>query len=245
MEQGKTGKYLKYALGEIFLVVIGILIALQINNWNEQRKDRDKEALYLQQINAEFIENKAQFDKIRDFHLKSLNSCNWMLTNQPFKSVDLDSLRYHSLWFRVSYTFDPSQSTIKSLISSGNTDLIQDFELREILIRWQDLINDYLEEEKEMRKFTLENFIPFTLDHFKLYTEVERFDDVLNFDQNLLDKYLNLIARKKRILMEILYGLGDKENGDSQPEMEKITKTIDLIIEKTKQPDLLDIKQVE
>ncbi|MDO1501191.1 DUF6090 family protein [Winogradskyella maritima] len=38
MEQNKTGRYFKYAIGEIILVVIGILIALQINNWNEDRK---------------------------------------------------------------------------------------------------------------------------------------------------------------------------------------------------------------
>jgi hypothetical protein len=38
MEKNKTGKYLKYAFGEIVLVVIGILIALSINNWNEERK---------------------------------------------------------------------------------------------------------------------------------------------------------------------------------------------------------------
>ncbi len=37
MEKNKLGKYLKYALGEIILVVIGILIALQVNNWNEER----------------------------------------------------------------------------------------------------------------------------------------------------------------------------------------------------------------
>ena len=40
METGKTSKYLKYAIGEIILVVIGILIALQINNWNETRKSQ-------------------------------------------------------------------------------------------------------------------------------------------------------------------------------------------------------------
>jgi len=40
--ENKTEKYLKYAIGEIVLVVIGILIALSINNWNEERKDRDK-----------------------------------------------------------------------------------------------------------------------------------------------------------------------------------------------------------
>ena len=42
MEKNKTGKYLKYAIGEIVLVVIGILIALQINNWNENRKLSNK-----------------------------------------------------------------------------------------------------------------------------------------------------------------------------------------------------------
>jgi hypothetical protein len=45
--ENKTGKYFKYAIGEIVLVVIGILIALQINNWNEQRKDnRNLHAIY-------------------------------------------------------------------------------------------------------------------------------------------------------------------------------------------------------
>jgi len=39
----KTGKYLKYAIGEIIRVALGILIALSINNWNELRKDREKE----------------------------------------------------------------------------------------------------------------------------------------------------------------------------------------------------------
>ena len=41
MEKNKPGKYFKYAIGEIILVVIGILIALQINNWNENRKEKE------------------------------------------------------------------------------------------------------------------------------------------------------------------------------------------------------------
>lgn len=47
---GKVSRYLGYALGEIVLVVIGILIALQINNWNEHRKDLQKEQLILQNL---------------------------------------------------------------------------------------------------------------------------------------------------------------------------------------------------
>ncbi len=40
LSENKTGKYLKYAIGEIILVMIGILLALQVNNWNEIRKER-------------------------------------------------------------------------------------------------------------------------------------------------------------------------------------------------------------
>ena len=50
MEKNKTGKYFKYAIGEIVLVVIGILIALQINNWNDIKKQRQKEVVYLTEL---------------------------------------------------------------------------------------------------------------------------------------------------------------------------------------------------
>jgi hypothetical protein len=50
MEQNKTGKYFKYAIGEIILVVIGILIALGINNWNENRKDSNQEKIVLMSL---------------------------------------------------------------------------------------------------------------------------------------------------------------------------------------------------
>jgi hypothetical protein len=55
MEQNKTSRYFKYAIGEIILVVIGILIALQINNWNESRKSKTFETEILTQIQANLI----------------------------------------------------------------------------------------------------------------------------------------------------------------------------------------------
>ena len=53
LSEGKTGKYFKYAIGEIILVVIGILIALQINNWNENRKLQVKSHDYLQRLKVD------------------------------------------------------------------------------------------------------------------------------------------------------------------------------------------------
>lgn len=57
MEKNKTGKYFKYAIGEIVLVVIGILIALQINNWNQANKTHDKQETYLSLIKSEMFNN--------------------------------------------------------------------------------------------------------------------------------------------------------------------------------------------
>jgi len=57
LNEGKTSKYLKYAIGEIVLVVIGILIALQINNWNEYRKERLIEKDVLNDILANLEQN--------------------------------------------------------------------------------------------------------------------------------------------------------------------------------------------
>ena len=50
IDSGSTGKYLMYALGEVLLVVLGILIALQINNWNEERKTKQTLAIYLNNL---------------------------------------------------------------------------------------------------------------------------------------------------------------------------------------------------
>ena len=57
MSENKTAKYFKYAIGEIILVVIGILIALQINNWNEKQKDIEKEQQILLSLREEFKQN--------------------------------------------------------------------------------------------------------------------------------------------------------------------------------------------
>jgi len=50
MDKNKTGKYLKYAIGEVFLVMIGILLALQINNWNQERLSKKKEHNYVNRL---------------------------------------------------------------------------------------------------------------------------------------------------------------------------------------------------
>ncbi len=64
MDKNKTGKYLKYAFGEIVLVVIGILIALQINNWNSKRIEKTEEQNVLINLKKDFQLNKENLESV-------------------------------------------------------------------------------------------------------------------------------------------------------------------------------------
>jgi len=66
LSQGKTGRYFKYAIGEIVLVVIGILIALQINNWNENRKQQIKEREILSYTLRNLVTDSLAIDRLID-----------------------------------------------------------------------------------------------------------------------------------------------------------------------------------
>ena len=71
MSEGKTSKYFKYAIGEILLVVIGILIALQINNWNSNRiKAKEAEETY-RNIRRQVMEDRAELTKVFDYNEKN------------------------------------------------------------------------------------------------------------------------------------------------------------------------------
>ncbi len=67
--ENKTSKYFKYALGEIILVVIGILIALQINNWNEDKKIQNNITTSLNLLKDEIEINKMSISSVKDYHI--------------------------------------------------------------------------------------------------------------------------------------------------------------------------------
>ncbi|WP_223115320.1 DUF6090 family protein [Hanstruepera ponticola] len=91
LSEGKTEKYLKYAIGEIILVVIGILIALQINNWNEKRKERNKEDQLIDVLITDLQSKKAEFTS--DLAIgKSIIRNSDVSINYWKKSSDIDTL---------------------------------------------------------------------------------------------------------------------------------------------------------
>ena len=71
MEKNKLGKYFKYAIAEIILVMVGILLAVQVNNWNENRKSKIKEIKTLKELRSDLVQNI----KDMEINIAVLNDC--------------------------------------------------------------------------------------------------------------------------------------------------------------------------
>ncbi len=105
MEKNKTGKYFKYAIGEIVLVVIGILIALQINNWNETRKDQHELTNILQNIVTDMSLDTLNLKDNLEYAKEENKRIKTFLNNKDYSEFTRDSLQkslqvysYHFIW---------------------------------------------------------------------------------------------------------------------------------------------------
>ena len=131
IESGSSRKYLLYAIGEVALVVIGILIALQINNWNEERKSQAKEIIYLTNISAELKEDSISFQKtwVAKFSSKKASLqlakdyVNGKLVLQDTVEF-INSIGYGGI--SGLQRFGQNNRTYNELMSTGNLSLISD-----------------------------------------------------------------------------------------------------------------------
>jgi hypothetical protein len=168
MNQNKTSKYFKYAIGEIFLVVFGILIALQINNWNEDRKSTAKEKSVLAAIHNEFLQNRVQLDSVIFNHTRNYNYTKKLTTMFPIdiERDNLDSISKYAFYSLTQWTFNPLQGYINSIINTSSFDIIEKDSLRSLLISWPDFVGDFQEEE-ERASVAIDNVIdPYLSKHF-------------------------------------------------------------------------------
>jgi hypothetical protein len=139
LSQGKTTQYLKYAIGEIFLVVIGILIALQINNWNEDRKARVNEELYLNRLISENQQDISTFSEQIEFLQKGVESVELfsdaLKDERVSDSTVVFAAHHYNAYGSILPVFNASRSTFDDLSSTGNLQVISNKNLRELLVR--------------------------------------------------------------------------------------------------------------
>lgn len=158
MEKNKAGKYFKYAIGEIILVVIGILIALQINNWNEQRKSRSAEKyLYgkmLKDLSKEVTINK------RDIKWsKKYQDINYQIYNETRGAEPLLNLTEYN-WIQYIHIYHPViETNYKDEIALISNDSIKE------------LLRDYIYYENQTRD-AVNEFNDFKTEKLRPFFEV-------------------------------------------------------------------------
>ena len=140
LQGGATRKYLLYALGEIALVVIGILIALQINNWNEERKNNSIKIAYkkalIEDLSKDITEAKSKIVEMKEELNKLL-----AIGEKISKALNFDSI-IHVYRLELSPLFNATtnfnRNTYDGLLATGNINLI-DKDLHNSLMRLHDL----------------------------------------------------------------------------------------------------------
>ena len=166
--ENKTSKYFKYAIGEIILVVIGILIALSINNWNESRKENIQELVLLKQLRTEFKSNLEQLDEKIFIRQEVMNSAFQLLGYIDNSETRIkDSINKH-IALSIGYaTFDP---IVSDLSSSGGLKLLKNNDLKQLLSFWTSEIIQVIESEQTWYKYRTEIYLPYLIEHYQLRT---------------------------------------------------------------------------
>ncbi|WP_235299482.1 DUF6090 family protein [Portibacter marinus] len=150
LSEGRTKRYLTYAIGEIVLVVVGILIALQINNWNGHRREREMEEKYLSSLHTEFSINLEKVNtSIREATdiLQDVNRLLVLFDKSVLDTVTTDSVDVMLQFLGQIATYEPSRGVLNDIISSGNLNLITSQELRQRLASFESLLEYYKRQE--------------------------------------------------------------------------------------------------
>jgi len=154
LAQNKFTKYIVYAAGEILLVVIGILIALQINNWNEQRKTEiDRQKLIATLIeDFEYTQKDILSDELPYISRLQENMDSFLYFSKEKESdVSVDSLRILAISFFRYNHFNPNLTSYNQAVSSGSISLLNNSALMNQFTKFKQYLNSFKDQENQSR----------------------------------------------------------------------------------------------
>jgi len=227
IEKNKTGKYLKYAIGEIILVVIGILIALSINNWNETKKQEQRAIIYANKIINDIetdLKNVDSLVVIGQRNIKEIeNYFNYFENQDPVNiSALIDSCSHVIKDVMRKYRYTPNNHTFKDMQASGNSTLLSEDQKQALvtlsntqdfyLIVFEKNISSIIEFERQMKAYIDSDLSQSNF--FERINVTQNENDLvqgLMFQHNSLTSYSQLyeytLRLKKRISEESNFAL--------------------------------------
>lgn len=150
---------MRYAIGEILLVVVGILIALQVNNWNEDRKERLVEIKYLKNLKHDLQNDSTDLVYYKNIRVGQANAARELIKLAKEKNVT-DVFKLDSLYTTVAlwWEFIPNNNTFEELRSSGNLKLLRNDSIKNLLLDLNKENEDLVSGRNHMRR-EYENYL--------------------------------------------------------------------------------------
>jgi hypothetical protein len=158
LSENSYSVYLLYAGGEILLVVIGILLALQIDNWNELKQIRNTEQQYLSALKEEFLFNHAELERVAMRNKENADNMK-ILANlmgpagAEITEEALGNLLVGALAAEIQY--NSSQGVLDEIISSGKLGMFSNQDLRFALSSWSGRLYKLRLKEEELSRLRL------------------------------------------------------------------------------------------
>jgi len=220
-------KYMRYAIGEIVLVVIGILIALQINTWNSERKERTKEQYYLKSIKTSIDLSQEELNRVtRDAKLiyTSADTLFLLLAHGKFEQLNgftLDTLLNNSRDYSLISLNDGG---IKEILNTGTLNVIQDEKIRIILASWDERFHKIRKFESET-EYLSKSYNEYLMDYFDFsrYEIGERSGIIPEKKQHLLTD------PKLRNFLDKIFGV-HKEMYEKYNEEKKMLDSLSVLV---------------
>mgnify|MGYP001161054437 CR=1 FL=1 len=203
VQQNRVLKYCLYAVGEIILVVIGILIALQVNNWNIERKNAAQEQRTLFQLKKEYTANLSEIQSKIELRETIISSI-YTLLSYPAKGLEKPHLAVvHLNWARtyINPTYDGAAGVTEGLFNSGRLYLIKNEELRGHLSNFSGEVSKVTEEEQYVVRHILPRYVHyfvFNYDKAQMTFLPENYDFLPS--EVMLERATNLEQVKNRII---------------------------------------------
>ena len=181
-QDNKFLQYSRYAVGEIVLVVIGILIALYINNWNEERIKRQKEVVYLTEIKKNLVKDTIQINNVLSFNKSKSKAI--IETFKVFEKASTNGFNLNDFGAKMNAlsqynVFSPLRTTFNNLLDVEGIDIISNLELRTKLSDYYN--SDYDKGTQEVIKSRTRDFTDYA--GYQLTTQ----ESVYSFSQARLD----------------------------------------------------------
>ena len=235
LKENRFTRYLIYALGEMVLVVLGILIAVQIRDRNTNLKNKNTEKIYLQEMLEDFEANSRKSKETIGWIEEMVPALIVLMEQSALEkpNISVDSLNYNFSYITDMPTYNSTDRVFDNLIGSGDFKLIRSMELKNILAEYYKAIDliDIVQSTHELELVT--SFQPYILNYLDYqavnYSYNEDWEVPVSKEQNkILDvvhdtKFRNIIMLKLTILSDLL--------GQNEGIEEMVNETIDILKE--------------